>query len=131
MEQDDDFGLSSGDEPDLATLWNEADLSSVPTKRKHSIECGSAGPSIKRLATDQNYSTKSPLAVKVLNEQFGLNQFRLKQEAVIARILEGGSAVVVFPTGGGKSLCYQVNRCAPSNLYLEWLAGHRVGDAES
>jgi hypothetical protein len=131
MEQDDDFGLSSGDEPDLAALWNEIDFTPVPTKRKHSMQCDNAGPSVKRPAIDQNYSTKSPLAVKVLNEQFGLEQFRLKQEAVIARILEGGSAVVVFPTGGGKSLCYQVNYCTASNPYLEWLGGHRVGNAAS
>jgi superfamily II DNA helicase RecQ len=32
----------------------------------------------------------------------------LKQEQVISRILNGGSAAVVFPTGGGKSLCYQI-----------------------
>jgi superfamily II DNA helicase RecQ len=69
--------------------------------------------------------------VKVLNEQFGLSQFRLEQEAVIARILEGGSAVVVFPTGGGKSLCYQVNHCISSNSHLKRLVERRVCDAAS
>jgi len=46
--------------------------------------------------------------VNTLKSCFGLQQFRLKQEAAIARLLAGGNAVVVFPTGGGKSLCYQV-----------------------
>ena len=38
----------------------------------------------------------------------GFPKFRLNQEAAIARLLEGGSAAVVFPAGGGKSLVYQI-----------------------
>jgi superfamily II DNA helicase RecQ len=115
MDQDDDFGLSSGDEADLAALCDDIEASPISTKRKHSTEDDSIEPPAKRLASNRNYSTKSPLAVKILNEQFGLEKFRLEQEAVIARIMEGGSAVVVFPTGGGKSLCYQVNYCISFN----------------
>ncbi|KAF2797118.1 RecQ family ATP-dependent DNA helicase [Melanomma pulvis-pyrius CBS 109.77] len=48
------------------------------------------------------------LARRVLKERFGLKDFRLKQELAITRLLDGGSSVVVFPTGAGKSLCYQV-----------------------
>jgi superfamily II DNA helicase RecQ len=52
----------------------------------------------------------------------------LKQEQVIARILGGKSAAVVFPTGGGKSLCYQI----PALVFSEEdkLAGIR-GEGES
>jgi len=50
----------------------------------------------------------STVARNTLRTCFGLQEFRLKQEAAIARLLAGGNAVVVFPTGGGKSLCYQV-----------------------
>lgn len=53
-------------------------------------------------------SPSTTLANKILKERFGLDSFRLKQEAAVTRILDGGSAVIVFPTGGGKSLCYQV-----------------------
>ncbi|KAF2424911.1 ATP-dependent DNA helicase [Tothia fuscella] len=62
---------------------------------------------------------KSPFAVKILNERFGIPGFRLEQEAVIARLLHGESAVVVFPTGGGKSLCYQVPAVAFPELDKE------------
>ncbi len=43
-----------------------------------------------------------------LKETFGYDQFRPGQEAVIERLLAGRSAAAVFPTGGGKSLCYQL-----------------------
>ncbi len=39
---------------------------------------------------------------------FGLDAFRPGQAAVIDRLLEGKSAAAIFPTGGGKSLCYQL-----------------------
>ena len=45
---------------------------------------------------------------KVLRETFGFDAFRGGQEAVITALLEGRSALAVFPTGGGKSLCFQV-----------------------
>ncbi|MEM8736841.1 MAG: RecQ family ATP-dependent DNA helicase, partial [Planctomycetota bacterium] len=47
-------------------------------------------------------------ASKVLRECFGLTAFREGQEAVISRLLDGKSAAAIFPTGGGKSLCYQL-----------------------
>ncbi|MGD9420375.1 MAG: RecQ family ATP-dependent DNA helicase [Verrucomicrobiota bacterium JB025] len=44
----------------------------------------------------------------VLRERFGFDRFRGGQEAVIGALLEGRPALAVFPTGGGKSLCYQL-----------------------
>ncbi|MEA2695509.1 MAG: ATP-dependent helicase RecQ [Acidobacteriota bacterium] len=44
----------------------------------------------------------------VLQETFGFAEFRPGQEEVIGHLLAGRSAAAVFPTGGGKSLCYQV-----------------------
>ena len=59
-----------------------------------------------------------------MTRSFVLKAFRLKQEPAIARILGGGSAVVVFPTGGGKSLCYQIPALAFSEVYkLENIRG--------
>lgn len=43
-----------------------------------------------------------------LKEYFGYDAFREGQEAVIQHLLDGKSAAAVFPTGGGKSLCYQL-----------------------
>jgi ATP-dependent DNA helicase RecQ len=50
--------------------------------------------------------TDAPRAL--LRERFGFSAFRPGQEAVIAHLLAGRSALAVFPTGSGKSLCYQL-----------------------
>ena len=44
----------------------------------------------------------------VLREVFGLTAFRGEQEAIISHVIGGGDAVVLLPTGAGKSLCYQI-----------------------
>ena len=47
-------------------------------------------------------------AQSILKEVFGFDTFWPLQEKVIAHILEKKDALVVMPTGGGKSLCYQI-----------------------
>jgi len=44
----------------------------------------------------------------VLHDVFGYDQFRGPQEAIVEHVIAGGDALVLMPTGGGKSLCYQV-----------------------
>ena len=44
----------------------------------------------------------------VLHDVFGYEQFRGPQESIIEHVVAGGDALVLMPTGGGKSLCYQV-----------------------
>jgi ATP-dependent DNA helicase RecQ len=52
-------------------------------------------------------SAHSP-AVEVLNRVFGFPAFRGQQRAIIEHVIGGGDALVLMPTGGGKSLCYQI-----------------------
>src|SRR6476469_10002838 len=47
-------------------------------------------------------------ARRTLRETFGFDRFREGQEPVIAALLAGRSSLAVFPTGAGKSLCYQL-----------------------
>ncbi|HKI35234.1 MAG TPA: ATP-dependent DNA helicase RecQ [Gemmataceae bacterium] len=49
-----------------------------------------------------------PTPTDILRDTFGLSEFRPGQETVIGHLLGGKSAAAVFPTGGGKSLCYQL-----------------------
>src|SRR5258705_10612947 len=45
---------------------------------------------------------------RTLRERFGLEQFRPGQRAVIESVVQGRDVLCVMPTGGGKSLCYQL-----------------------
>ncbi len=45
---------------------------------------------------------------EALEQFFGFNQFKGEQEAVIQNVLDGKNTFVIMPTGGGKSLCYQL-----------------------
>ncbi len=50
----------------------------------------------------------TPQAIDVLRHVFGYEEFRGLQARIIDRVIAGGDALVLMPTGAGKSLCYQV-----------------------
>lgn len=52
--------------------------------------------------------TAQPDPVGVLAEVFGFSGFRGDQEEIVRQVISGGDAVVLMPTGGGKSICYQL-----------------------
>ncbi|MEZ0392172.1 MAG: DEAD/DEAH box helicase, partial [Pseudobdellovibrionaceae bacterium] len=49
-----------------------------------------------------------PVLKQKLKQAFGYDEFRGDQEAVLLSVLAGQSALVLMPTGMGKSLCYQL-----------------------
>ena len=57
---------------------------------------------------------------ELLHDIFGYTEFRGPQEAIINHVSAGGDALVLMPTGGGKSLCYQIPALARQQ------AGHGV-----
>jgi ATP-dependent DNA helicase RecQ len=52
----------------------------------------------------------------ILHSVFGFSAFRGQQEAVISHVMAGGDALVLMPTGGGKSLCYQIPALCRSGM---------------
>lgn len=59
-------------------------------------------------SADHATTETTPDALAVLNSVFGLPGFRGAQEAIVRHVTDGGNCLVLMPTGGGKSLCYQL-----------------------
>ena len=60
----------------------------------------------------------SPLILSILSEVFGYESFRGPQRDIIEHVTSGQDALVLMPTGGGKSLCYQIPAIARQNAGL-------------
>ncbi len=65
-----------------------------------------SSPPTPALATSANRLTTDPQAI--LQEVFGYSAFRGPQQGIVDHVTAGGDALVLMPTGGGKSLCYQI-----------------------
>lgn len=61
---------------------------------------------------------KEALAAQILRDTFGYQQFRPGQDAVIRAAVNGQDCLVIMPTGGGKSLCYQIPALVLDGLTL-------------
>src|SRR4051795_410319 len=59
-------------------------------------------------AARNRVSATTPDALSALNSVFGLPSFRGAQEEIVRHVTDGGNCLVLMPTGGGKSLCYQL-----------------------
>lgn len=67
---------------------------------------GSPTPAAPRTREGRDHTGEDPRAV--LKEVFGYDDFRGDQAEIVAQVIGGGDAVVLMPTGGGKSITYQV-----------------------
>lgn len=89
------------DQQHTGSFKNEVDDATLtPTKRP-------------RPTPEVDNDPKMRLATKTLEKTFGYSSFRHEQQAAIRRILDGENTLAIFPTGAGKSLCYQVSIIFP------------------
>ncbi len=79
------------------------------------------GGTIAAGASRHLFNSKQILSIQnILQEVFGYGEFRGPQQSVIEHVAGGGDALVLMPTGGGKSLCYQIPAIARQR------AGHGI-----
>ena len=65
-------------------------------------------PVIEQLPLTSPAAALNPDPATILQEVFGYSAFRGAQAEIVDHLIDGGDALVLMPTGGGKSLCYQV-----------------------
>ena len=97
-----------GSVPDDEILQAEGLPSGTKRGRSDSTTASVIGAKKVKVVEDNGPIAAAEIARGILKKTWGFPGFRLKQEQAIARLITGGSAAVVFPTGGGKSLVYQI-----------------------
>ncbi|RWA13157.1 hypothetical protein EKO27_g1943 [Xylaria grammica] len=101
-----------GSDDDLLDDVDADELLSAGSKRVNPVHNNVQQPS-KRV---KQTSTYDDIARSILKREFGYDDFRHEQAAAIRAILNGENTLAVFPTGAGKSLCYQIPAIAFEEL---------------
>jgi ATP-dependent DNA helicase RecQ len=104
-------GLPGADAPngdDSPVLPVAAGASPAGTSPAGTSPTGAANTAPVTPADPSSGAAASPRALAILRETFGYGAFRGPQAEIVERLAAGGDALVLMPTGGGKSLCYQI-----------------------
>jgi ATP-dependent DNA helicase RecQ len=94
------------DDPDAAD--GDAGAGVTQTAASRATERAAAGDAERRATAARRDRVLPHEPDAILREVFGYAEFRGDQRAVVEHVTGGGDALVLMPTGGGKSLCYQV-----------------------
>ncbi len=84
-------------------------MATVNAKKKTGVEKAVKASPVKKAAAKKADTTKQNTNLtEQLQQYFGFSGFKDQQEAIIKNLLSGNDTFVIMPTGGGKSLCYQL-----------------------